>query len=563
MQPATEVLQLPDPCAPNAGLVDAFLLARGLTREELVGQAPDDPAGIHGLVKAADLLQEAIETRRSIGIFGDYDVDGVSSTALLSRGISGLTEYSPVVTYVPNRAEGYGITAGGVRRLADQKVDLIVTCDNGTLALEAAAMAKHLGIPFIVTDHHPVPDPSKAVTTAAALVNPQYPGSVGAFQQLAGTGVAWFLLQELYRRFGVTLPEEWSSLVALATVADVVPLTGVNRQLVRDGLANLRRLPGLRALLDTARVQAPGTGDISFELAPRLNAAGRMASPRLALDLLLTDDDFQARELAGECDGLNAKRKQAQKEATLRAGVTADLAPDEARALVIFSTKIGPGIAGLVAGRLADQFGVPTVVGSINRSTGMISGSARSGSSGVVCHALLAAAGDAMLNSGGHAAAAGFKMRVATAKTARARILEAALTMSAGTTPQRVVTADVHLPRLPSIEELRELEELGPWGQQVPAPVLASSDVLVTSHRCPRGKYTEIELDDGVNRNCAFSFAPAPIEAGSIVTVVYQPDPRRGLRLASIGPSQLVNQVDPPAVVRAVPRAPRGTAVGF
>ena len=421
----------PDGVAPadgggDEGILRALLARRGMTAPEAVDAFLQphparlaDPFLMADLGRAVDRLGLAHRRGETVAIYGDYDVDGLTSTALLWRALSGMG--FTVRPYVPHRVrDGYGLNVGAIDRLAAEGASLLVAVDCGVGDHAEVAHARALGLDVIVLDHHHVPD---ALPEAVAVVNPHRRDCAYPYKEQAAVGVAYTLVRALVRE-GYSLGGRWEEdeldlhdlleLVALGTVADVVPLHGENRILVAGGLQVLRETqhPGLRALyavagLDPARLRA---WHIGYVLGPRLNAAGRIAEPELALRLLLTDSPEEAAQLARQLDGLNRERQRELAriigEATARLEAVGPL--DEARRLIQLDGEgWTAGVAGLVAGRLAERYSRPVVI--LERGAGFSRGSARSIDGFNIVEAL-AECQDLLDHYGGHAKAAGLSV---------------------------------------------------------------------------------------------------------------------------------------------------------
>ena len=377
-----------------------------------------NPSTLTGMDDAAVRIADAVERREKVAIFGDYDVDGATSTALLVRVLraAGLDP----LFHIPDRLfEGYGPNVEAVRKLAERGATLLVTVDCGSTSFEALAEANKLGMDVVVIDHHQAPDD---LPYALAIVNPHRADDISGLGQLAAVGLVFMasaaLLRELRSRgyWGGSNPEpdllQYLDLVALGTVADVVPLTGLNRAFVKKGLIVLknRQTEGLRALMDVARLDGPPTPfHLGFLLGPRINAGGRIGDATLGVRLLVTDDRAEANRIAIELDRLN-KERQAVEKATLEQAEAEALAALglEERGAIVLASGDGwhPGVVGLVASRLKDRFGRPAFAIAMLGETG--TGSARSIPGVDLGRAVRGAMVEGLLvKGGGHAMAAG------------------------------------------------------------------------------------------------------------------------------------------------------------
>ncbi|MEX2081759.1 MAG: DHH family phosphoesterase, partial [Dehalococcoidia bacterium] len=342
-------------------IVAAVLAARGITtraqadlfyKPEL---APDhDPLLLPGMHEAIARTRKAISERETIALFGDFDVDGVTSVAILTLGLGALGAIT--TPYIPDRfSEGYGLNIGAVSRLRERGAGLLITADCGISSVLEVDHANRLGLDVIILDHHTVPEQMPA---ALATVNPKRLDSPYPFDELAAVGVAYRFLQVLYEDMGRGLPsEDYLDLVALGTVVDVEPLTDENRSIVAAGLGRMRRglRPGLEALAHVSgvRPEAFTSETLGFALGPRMNAAGRLKHADLALELMLAPDLASAGPLAAELDLLNRSRQQQTEAACLLAEELLGAADDPL--IMVGSDQISAGIVGLVAARLAER----------------------------------------------------------------------------------------------------------------------------------------------------------------------------------------------------------------
>src|SRR4051794_3648551 len=457
-------------------LTAGVLVRRGYTDTEsarafLVGEMPPhDPFLLGDMQLACERIRAAVAAGKRICVHGDYDVDGISATALAVLLLRGLG--ADVGWHLPSRFdEGYGVAASTIERLADEGCGLVLTVDCGITAVQEVAAAKARGLEVIVTDHHR-PGATLPDCPIVATRPSDYP-----FPELCGTGVVHKLGQAL---FGVDseVPRRHLDLVALATIADVVPLVDENRSLAIAGLRALARTakPGLRALMQSAGVD-PATvdaGAVGFRLAPRLNAAGRLGHPREALELLLTEDEAEARRLAGSLEGLNRER-QAVEGRILREAVTrVEAWPPEQRArraYAVAGADWHEGVIGIVASRLVERYHRPVVL--IAGTDGDWKGSGRSIPT-FDLHAALGACAGLLGRWGGHRAAAGLSIAEENVDAFAAAFAEQAATVLAEEDLEPVTSIDAVVARGAdlSLELCGELRKLAPFGLGNPAPVL-------------------------------------------------------------------------------------------
>jgi len=474
-------------------------------REFLAGAERHDPLLMPGLPAAVDALMHHVARGSRIVIHGDYDVDGVCSTAVLARALRRLGA-SPVCELPSRFAEGYGLSAAGVERQAAAGTDLLVTVDCGVTAVEEVARARALGIEVVITDHHRPGDELPDCT----VVHPALGGY--PFADLCAAGVAYKLAEALAAAAGSDPAEveEDLDLVALATVCDVVPLVGENRRIVRDGLAAVARTrkPGLRALMKVAGCD-PGTvdaGGLGFRLGPRINAAGRMRRPDAALELLLTEDEERAGEIAGELDLLNRERQDTEMRITFAAEAALAEHGHEP-AFVLAGEGWHPGVIGIVASRLVERHCRPCVLIALDES-GSGRGSGRSVSA-FDLHAALAACAAHLGRFGGHRMAAGFDIAAdAVADFRRAFTRHAAATL----TPhdlRPVERVDAVAPGgALGLELAEELKRLAPFGHRNPCPTLLVPAARIEDARSmgDEGQHARFTVAGGGSRARAVAF---------------------------------------------------------
>ncbi|HXF52055.1 MAG TPA: single-stranded-DNA-specific exonuclease RecJ [Dehalococcoidia bacterium] len=462
------------------------------------GAARPNPFQLPDMEPAVERLRRACREGEVVAVYGDFDVDGTTACAILTEGLSALG--ARPVPYVPDRfAEGYGLNVQAIEGLRRRGATLLLTADCGTSSIEEIAFARSRGMDVIVLDHHSAPPDLPA---ALALVNPKLPGAdVDGMADLASCGLALQLMAALYDASGRAFDEErYVDLVALGTVCDVAPLTGANRDLVRRGLKALARAqrPGLRALMETAGVDPAGvtTDHIAFALGPRLNAAGRMAHARLALELLTTADERHARSLAAELDRLNADRQRATNDAIARAGAAIERQGD--RPLVMLGdSAFSSGIVGLVAARIAERWYRPAVVYEHGPSTSRAS--CRSIPEFDITGALREMP-ELFLRFGGHHQAAGFTAENDRLDQIRERLEAIAERELAGVTLAPVIDIDAAV-SLQAVtgEEIRWLRLLGPFGAGNPEPTFLARGLEVVDQRAvgADGAHLRLRLRSG------------------------------------------------------------------
>lgn len=474
-------------------VIAAILFRRGFASVEaarrfLQPQLADLPApsAMKGLDKAADLLAEAVVQQRQIVIHGDYDVDGITATALLADFLR-KTGLEPIC-HLPNRlTDEYGLTMQSVAALAAQAVmpALLITVDCGISTPQEVRYAKDLGFTVIITDHHEPPADAADFPLADAVVNPRQAGCAFADGELAGVGVAFFLLVAARRKLVEKgwwtqdkMPNlrEYLDLAALGTIADVMPLTGVNRILVRAGLEVIggRGRLGIAALCERAglREDLVSAEHVAYQLGPRINAAGRLGNPQLAANLLLTQDTGAAAVLADELEAANILRRELEAEVLTAAIQQAEQQVGAGQgSLVLRGENWHPGVIGIIASRMIDRFHLPALVftGDSGQEK-MLKGSGRS-VLGLNLHQVLEQCRAQIVHFGGHAMAAGLTVRNEDFANFRAAFAEAVRALNSGQPPAGI-TIDAVLDERTDFRELaRSLRLLEPFGQGNPEPV--------------------------------------------------------------------------------------------
>lgn len=488
----------------ESGLLAGILAARGVTDPAdaltlLAGEEElSDPMLLTDMDKACARILEAIDREETIVVFGDYDVDGVTATALLYQHLKGMG--ASVKCMLPSReGDGYGLSKNAIQSIHDKGYRLIVTVDNGISAVDEAAFAASLGVDLVITDHHLPPD---ALPQAVAVVDPRREDDHSPFKGLCGAGVAFKLCAALD---GCT-PEEMldycGDLAAVGTVADVMPLTGENRTLVKAGLRQLCQTdrPGFVALLNEVGLsgKAITAENISYAIAPRINAAGRMDNAVTALQLVLCEDEERAGELAHKLNEINAARQETEQEIVKAAQEQLDKEPSllEDRVILLWGRDWHPGVIGIVASRLVEKTGRPVIVVSVD-ANGEGKGSGRS-VQGFNLHACIASCADLLVRFGGHAMAAGLSVREENLPELRRRLNEwAARECPVLHTPPLTCDLSIHLDRI-TVESVRRLEQLAPYGADNPTPVfLLEKAVLEGVYPVSEGKHSRLRLRQG------------------------------------------------------------------
>lgn len=517
-------------------LVAGILLRRGIdTEDKLKHFCYDTPADLSdpflmkGMQAAVDRIILALQKKEPLVIYGDYDVDGITATSILYRFLK--REGADVRFYIPAReTEGYGLNLPAVQKLAEEGCKLLITVDNGIAAADIIAQAPET-MDIIVTDHHLVPE---KIPNAIAVLNPHQKDCRYPYKELAGCGVAYTVCRALALTLHNEAYEEDMELAAMGTIADVVSLTGENRILVREGLRKMRhtQIPGLAALLRAAGIVKPGEDkpisveDVSFGLAPRLNAAGRIAHARMGVDLLISYSREKAEHIARNLCEINVKRQAVEKgiyeEAVQRLH---QLNAEKADVMVIDGHGWNPGVIGISASRILEQYNRPVLMITIKDGIGK--GSCRSIPAFDIYQALKAQE-SLLIQLGGHKMAAGFSIREENIPAFRKAINDYAA---------RVLSPEDFIPEL-ELEEylplreltprfIHELEILEPCGCDNPRPLFASKNLHVnyTRHMGKDNKHFKCMFEqDNISRQGIFwnTGVSSPCRNGDIVSAAYR-----------------------------------------
>lgn len=504
----------------NRGIADPAAAEAFLARDE---RLLEDPALLPGMARAVARIRTALDAGETIGVFGDFDADGVTGTALLAEGLEQLG--ARVIPYLPRRdTEGHGLSSQAVHALKREGVTLIVTVDCGVASYAEIAEAAGLGMDTIITDHH---SPPPQIPEALAIVNPRLEGSTYPNPGLAGVGLAFKLTQGLYDSLGLRWDEQLLQLAAIGTVADVVPLVSENRYIVAAGLRsmNVDPRPGLRELLRAKGGEgAPvDTESISFVLGPRLNAPGRLGHAITAYNLLRAPSQEEAIPFAEELERLNRERQEMMGRAILHLKAQAESLPAADPLLMLWSEEYASGIVGLLAGQLSEERYRPAVVASVEGD--LARASARSIPEFNLASALEECS-DLFVRYGGHPRAAGFEARSEVLPELRSRLSEIARREIGHLQLQPSIRIDAHV-RLSTLNTgtLRFLEELAPFGEGNPAPVFVTrgASVLDASRIGTNGQHLRLRLrQEGAEWGAiAFGMGKAWQEGTERLDVVY------------------------------------------
>ena len=516
-------------------LVARIMAGRGITEPDAVERflAPSltrdwvDPALIPGLPQVVERLDAALEAGERIAVFGDFDVDGISATCLMTCALRDLG--GEVVPFIPRRFdEGYGLSRAALDRLVEMaSPDLIVTVDTGIAGKAEVAMLLEEGIDVAVTDHH---EPADLVPQGVPVCDPKLAEDCPC-RDLAGVGVALKVICELGARRG--RPDLWrtyTDVATLGTVSDMMPLTGENRSLVADGVARLRtaRLPGLAALAAQARhpLEDVSADELAYSIIPRLNSAGRMADPAQALDVLMATDPLRAEDLAAQLEGVNQERRAIEAELSAEAMALVESTYDGGRVIVVGGEGWHEGVKGIVASRLVNHFHVPALLFTI--SDGIARGSGRSVGT-VNLFEAVERCSDLLVRFGGHAGAVGVTLESANLDAFRDRMEEVLSELPAEAfEDRRSVAAEVTLSEM-DIDTIRSLDVLQPFGQGNEVPLLAACGVTMTDRRRrgEGGKHLSFTVTDGTSSVPCIMFnaadAEALVEYDGAIDLVFEP----------------------------------------
>lgn len=516
-------------------LFERILAARGLNAESQAAFFSPDYSGLHdpfllpNMRKAVSRLVAARKKQERITIYGDYDIDGLTATALLVEALRSLG-FEKVVTFMPNRfVEGYGLNSDAIGKIASDGTKLIVTVDCGSRSHKEIERAKELGIDVIVTDHHEV---GETLPSAVAVINPHIPGNEYPFADLAGVGVAFKLVQALRSKLE-GLPdgqEKWLlDLVALGTVCDVVPLVDENRTFVYWGLKVLskKRRPGLRALLAVARVEdvSINARSLGFGLGPRMNAAGRLETAQHALDMLTAENTTDAFEKARILDEMNTARRIEQSKILKEAAVQAEKYADYP-VLVLSGKNWNHGIVGIVASKLLEKYHKPVFI--FQEMGEESKGSARSFGDFSAAEAIESAR-NLITSGGGHKLAAGVTLPTANIPKFRKKVSRFYESKKFGNQSKHLLPSEDALAELHEIDEdlVDMISRLEPFGYGNPRPVLKSENLLVINRRRmgAESQHVRLELQNSEGQSMHFLAFSAPehffVQPGERVSIWY------------------------------------------
>lgn len=477
-----------------------LLVSRGITEDEQIKSffsdsiILSDPFELKDMDKAVHRINEAIENDEKIVVYGDYDADGVTATALLCEYLQ--LNGCNVIPYIPDRnSEGYGLNTGAIKSLCEMGVDLIITVDNGISAIKEAQYIKSLGVDLVITDHHKA---GEAIPEAVAVVNPHRRDCPSRFKQFAGVGVAFKLVCALCGD-GEQVLSMFADLVTVGTVGDIVSLTGENRLIVKKGIEmmNSSTSLGLEELKRVAGVSEKtlNCSSVAFSVVPRINAMGRMGHASKALELLLSQDCENTGVIAQEIDSANARRQEIEKEITLQAQKQIEENPEmlNNRVLIFSGKNWHGGVIGIVAARLVQKYGKPCLV--ITDDGNEAKGSARS-IDGFSLYDCISSAKELLLHYGGHVLAAGFGMKSENLPAFRKAVEDYAKSVDM---PFAKLEIDCRLrPEFISSDVLPVIDALEPFGAGNPQPLFGLFGMSLTGiHPIGGGKHLRLSFKKG------------------------------------------------------------------
>ena len=534
-KPDTQAVEILSRQGGLSAICAGVLAARGIDTMEKAaeffnqqgdGEILSDPFLIRDMREAADAILSAVDEGKRICVYGDYDCDGITATAVLYsyiECIGGNVEY-----YINQRSEGYGLCADAVRRLAESGVELIVTVDNGISAIEEAKLVSELGMELVITDHH---QPGEELPEAIAVVDPHRSDDMSPFKDLCGCGVALKLIAAMDGGDYSSAMEQFSDLTAIATIADIVPLKGENREIVRQGLHYLENTEnvGLQALIAVSGVKSPvSSTNAAFSIAPRINASGRFGSASEAVDLLLCEDPEEAEAMANRLNQLNSERRKTEADIMeeIRNSILAKPEILNKRVLFLYGEGWHHGVIGIVAAKLVERFGKPVFI--LSDDGDYARGSARS-VDGFSIHKALTACADVLTKFGGHSGAGGFSLLKSDIDNFD-NALQKYAAESFPSMPVLTLHADKLItPQELSVDSIHTLSVLEPCGEGNPQPLFAMLSVrLLDVAALSGGAHTKLKLTYGNSGVYGLMFgtktAEFPYKAGDMLDILAYPE---------------------------------------
>jgi len=514
-------------------LVSVFLASRHVPdiayAQAIIGTDPvsfHDPFLLADMDKAVARIKRAVADGEKIAVYGDYDVDGMTACVVLATWLR--SKDADFEVYIPGRIEeGYGLNNAALNDFKARGVGLVITVDCGITALDEARHAKELGLGLVITDHHECRD---TLPESDAVVDPKRPDCTYPFKSLSGVGVAFKLVCALEGDYlSDAMFRKYSELVAIGTVADVMPVIDENRELIRRGLRILNDdpRPGIRRLLQESGT-TPGkvtASTISFTIAPRLNAAGRMGQPALSVDILLTDSTQEAEKLAIELNRLNTERRSLEVEINEQAtAMLPEAGPVDP--VVLAAEDWSQGVTGIVASKMAERYKLPVIIISLTDGVGR--GSCRSYGSFSIYDALCSCE-DILDNYGGHEMAAGITVAKENIEELRRRVTNCYHAKTKDAPPSGLtVDFEVEKPELLTLDNIKALERLEPFGNGNPSPCLCMMGAVASSiQSIGAGKHTRLKIKKSNQMlDCVFFSVSAEdlgVSEGELVDVAFEP----------------------------------------
>lgn len=506
--------------------IDTIEKAAEFFNQQEGGNQLSDPFLIRDMQEAADTLLSAVDEGKRICVYGDYDCDGITATAVLYSYLECMG--ANVEYYINHRSEGYGLCKDAVRRLAENGVELIVTVDNGISAIEEAKLVAELGMELVITDHH---QPGEELPEAAAVVDPHRADDMSPFKDLCGCGVALKLVAAMDGGDYSSAMEQFSDFAAIATIADIVPLKGENREIVRKGLKYLENTEnmGLQALMGVAGVKLPVTSTTAaFSIAPRINASGRFGSASEAVDLFLCEDPEESEAMASRLNQLNNERRKTEADIMdeIKASILAKPEILYKRVLFLYGEGWHHGVIGIVAAKLVERFGKPVFI--LSDDGDYARGSARS-VDGFSIHKALSACADTLTKFGGHSGAGGFSLMKSDIDNFD-NALQKYAAENFTAMPVLTLHADKLItPQELSVDSVNSLSVLEPCGEGNPQPLFAMLSVrLLDVAALSGGAHTKLKLTYGNSGFYGLMFgtktAEFPYKAGDILDILAYPE---------------------------------------
>ena len=497
-QPDKEKAKALSQCSDLSSLCAEVLVSRGIDNFESAkdffsSDELSSPFLLKDMIEAVEIINDAIENGKSICIYGDYDCDGITSTVVLYSYLDCLG--ANVSYYIPERAEGYGMNSDAIKKLSEEGIELIITVDNGISAIEESELIEELGMELIITDHH---QPSEKLPKATAIINPHQKDCSSPFKNLCGAGVVLKLIAALDDGNYDAVLEQFSDLVAIGTIADIVKLTGENRAIVENGLrllGNTENL-GLSALMENCRISPDNINStsVAFMIAPRINASGRFGSPSTAVKLLLTTDEDEANELATELAKLNNERKEVELNiiSDIDDMITKNPKILNERVLVFAGENWHHGVIGIVSARILEKYGKPNFIISIEGD--IARGSARSFSGYSIFNALTSCK-DLLVRFGGHTNAGGLSIKTSNIDAFKERIALFSKEKYPSMPINSIVAEKVLEAKDLTVQAIKSLSVLEPFGEGNPRPIFALLGARIDEIiSLSEGKHTKFKL---------------------------------------------------------------------